>query len=101
MGTGTGAALAPETDGQVVRLLPCPLPIKSPWLNPIEPKWLHSKKRVVEAARILSTDELAERVCASFSCPHYPHLLAPLKEVPLKLAAKKSARPPRTSNLAA
>jgi len=87
--------------GQGVRLLPCFLPIKSPWLNPIEPKWLHSKKRVVEPARLLSAAELAERVCASFACPHHPHLLAPPKEVPLKIAAKKAAPSPRTSKKAA
>ena len=87
--------------GQGVRLLPCSLPIKSPWLNPIEPKWLHSKKRVVEPARLLSAADLAERVCASFSCPHHPHLRAPLKQVPLQLAAKKPALPPRASKKAA
>jgi hypothetical protein len=63
--------------GQGVRLLACYLPIKSPWLNPIEPKWLAGKKRVVEPARLLSAHEVAERVCAAYDCPHEPHLLAP------------------------
>jgi hypothetical protein len=33
--------------GVGVRIVGCPLPIKSPWLNPIEPKWVHGKKRIV------------------------------------------------------
>ena len=87
--------------GQGVRLLACYLPVKSPWLNPIEPKWLHSKKRVAEPARLLSADELTERVCATFDCPHHPHLLAPQKVVPLKIAAATDASPPRPSKKAA
>jgi hypothetical protein len=31
-----------------VRIVACPLPIKSPWLNPSEPKWVHGKRRVAE-----------------------------------------------------
>ena len=62
-----------------VRLIACYLPIKSPWLNPIEPKWLAGTKRVVEPTRLLSADELAERVCAAYGCPHHPHLVAPQK----------------------
>src|SRR5579872_3996386 len=59
--------------GHGVRLIACFLPVKSPWLNPIEPKWLSGKKRVVEPARLLSAAELEERVCATYDCPHYPH----------------------------
>ncbi len=33
-----------------VRIVACPLPVKSPWLNPIEPKWVHGKRRIVEPA---------------------------------------------------
>jgi transposase len=62
--------------GQGVRILSCFLPSKSPWLNPIEPKWLHGKRAIVEPARILSADELAERVCTHFGCAHEPHLSA-------------------------
>jgi len=65
--------------GQGVRLLACFLPSKSPWLNPIEPKWLAGKKRVVEPDRPLSAAELADRVCAVYDCPHEPHLVAPQK----------------------
>lgn len=57
-----------------VRIIVCPLPTKSPWLNPIEAKWMHGKRRVVEPARLLTADEIAERVCASFGCLHEPHL---------------------------
>jgi hypothetical protein len=63
--------------GRGVRLIVCFLPVKSPWLNPIEPKWLHGKKRVAEPARLLPAAELAERVCAAYDCPHYPHLIQP------------------------
>jgi hypothetical protein len=43
-----------KQSGQGVRLIVCYLPTKSPWLNPIEPKWLAGKKRVAEPARLLS-----------------------------------------------
>ena len=58
----------------MVRIVVCPLPTKSPWLNPIEPKWLHGKRWIVEPARLLTADEIAERVCACFGCLHEPHL---------------------------
>jgi transposase len=45
-----------------VRIVVCQLPRKSPWLNPIEPKWVHGKRAVSEADRLLSADELAMRV---------------------------------------
>ena len=64
-----------KQDGQGVRIVSCYLPIKSPWLNPIEPRWVHGKRRVVEADRLLTAQELAERVCAHFHCPHYEHLV--------------------------
>ena len=60
--------------GQGVRLLVCPLPTKSPWLNPIEPMWVHGKRRVAEPEEVLSPTELAERVCATFDQPYEPHL---------------------------
>jgi transposase len=50
------------------RFMVCRLPSKSPWLNPIEPKWVHGKRAVVEPARVLSTAELIERVCAYYPC---------------------------------
>jgi len=68
---------AVKETGEGVRILVCPLPIKSPWLNPIEPKWVHSKKRIVEPDRTLSAHELAERACAALNCHHEPHLPIP------------------------
>jgi hypothetical protein len=47
-----------------VRIVVCPLPKRSPWLNPIEPKWLHGKRNVAEADRVLEPDELMARVYA-------------------------------------
>lgn len=66
-----------RTTGTGVRIVPGLLPIKSPWLNPIEPKWVHGKRKVVEPARLLAARELAERVCAAFDCPYEPHLAIP------------------------
>jgi len=66
-----------RTTGTGVRIVPCPLPTKSPWLNPIEPKWVHGKRKVVEPDRLLPARELAERVCAVFGCPYEPHLVIP------------------------
>ena len=62
-----------------VRLVPCFLPSKSPWLNPIEPKWVHGKRRVAEPARLLTATELEERVCAAFDCPTTDRLAIPNK----------------------
>jgi hypothetical protein len=78
--------------GRGVRLLVSFLPVKSPWLNPIEPKWLHGKKRVTEPHRLRSSTELADRVCATYDCPHYSHLVAPpIPQKGNKPAAKKAA----------
>jgi DDE superfamily endonuclease len=60
--------------GQGVRLVSCYLPTKSPWLNRIEPHWVHGKRHIVEPARLLTPQELADRVCAHFGCSHEPHL---------------------------
>ncbi len=45
-----------------VRLVVCHLPSKSPWLNPIEPQWVHGKRAVSEPDRLLSAAELEARV---------------------------------------
>lgn len=50
------------------RLIVCRLPSKSPWLNPIEPKWAHGKRAVTEPARLLPMAELMERICAYYQC---------------------------------
>jgi len=60
-----------------VRIVACPLPIKSPWLNPIEPKWVHGKKRIVEPARLLTIDELEARVYEALDADHADHLAMP------------------------
>jgi hypothetical protein len=41
-----------KQSGTGVRILSCLLPTKSPWLNPIEAKWVYGKKNVVEADRL-------------------------------------------------
>src|SRR4051812_48243349 len=38
--------------GGGVRIVVCPLPTKSPWLNPIEAKWLHGKRPILETERV-------------------------------------------------
>jgi transposase len=63
--------------GQGVRIVSCYLPVKSPWLNPIEPKWVHGKRAIVEPARLLRAQEIADRVCAHFDCSHDAHLVIP------------------------
>jgi hypothetical protein len=57
-----------------VRLLVCFLPSKRPGLNAIEAHWVHGKRRVAEAERALTAEELADRVCAACGCAHEPHL---------------------------
>jgi transposase len=65
--------------GDGVRIIAGYLPIKSPWLNAIEATWVHGKRRVVDADRLLTIDELAERVSDAYGCPHEPHLTIPEK----------------------
>jgi hypothetical protein len=63
-----------------VRLLPLLLPKQSPWLNPIEPKWVHGKRAIVEPDGLLSARQLAQRVCAYYRCSYEPHLSLPDSE---------------------
>jgi len=63
-----------KKSGEEVRIVSCLLPKKSPWLNAIEPKWVHGKRKVVEPDGLLGAYELADRVCRVFDCPHYEHL---------------------------
>jgi hypothetical protein len=60
-----------------VRIVVCQLPVKSPWLNPIEPKWVHGKRRAVEPDRLLTGREVAERACAALGCAYEEHLALP------------------------
>lgn len=62
---------------RAVRIVACPLPTKNPWLNPIEPKWTHGKRRVVEPARLLTAAELEDRVYAALGADHADHLTMP------------------------
>lgn len=57
-----------------VRIIKCFLPVKSPWLNPIEPRWLHGKRAIVEPTRTLTAQELMERVCKYYRVEHLHHL---------------------------
>jgi len=58
------------------RLIVCQLPSKSPWLNPIEPRWVHGKRAIVEPERPLTAPEVIERVCAYYGCEN----LAPITQ---------------------
>jgi hypothetical protein len=60
--------------GKGCRLLVCRLPSRSPWLNPIEPRWVHGKRAVVEPARKLSGAELKQRLCEHYRSPLLPPL---------------------------
>jgi hypothetical protein len=62
-----------------VRVVVCQVPRKSPWLNPIEPQWVHGKRAVSEADQRRSADELAMRVYASYGCEQEAHLVMPKK----------------------
>ena len=65
--------------GRGVRIVVCRLPVKSRWLNPIEPKWVHGKRRVVEPDRLLTAQEVEERACAALAAAHEAHLTLPKK----------------------
>jgi DDE superfamily endonuclease len=67
---------AVKAAGRGCRLLVCRLPSRSPWLNAIEPKWVHGKRAVVEPARKLTAAELQQRLCAYYRTP----LLQPLAQ---------------------
>lgn len=48
------------------RLIVHQLPTKSPWLNPIEPRWVHAKRGVCEPDSDLTPGELRRRLCEHF-----------------------------------
>jgi transposase len=48
------------------RLLTHRLPVKSPWLNPIEPRWVHAKRGVCQPEGDLTPSELRRRLSAHF-----------------------------------
>jgi hypothetical protein len=51
-----------------VRIVACYLPVKSPWLNAIKPKWVHGKKATAEPQRKLTAQEVKDRVHAYYGC---------------------------------
>jgi len=57
-----------------VRILSCQLPSKSPWLNRIEPHWVHGKRAVVEPERTLTARELISRICKYYGCKQFRQL---------------------------
>jgi hypothetical protein len=59
------------------RIRVCGLPIKAPWLNPIEPEWVHGKRAIVEPGRKLAGDEVRQRACDYYGCPPQPTLPKP------------------------
>jgi hypothetical protein len=63
------AALQAQREGKPgLQLIPCWLPTWSPWLNRIEPHWVHGKRAIVEPARLLTANEVIQRVCDYFGC---------------------------------
>jgi hypothetical protein len=52
---------------------------QEPWLNPIEPKWVHGKRAVVKRDRVLDATELEARVYAYYRCAPETHLVIPEK----------------------
>ena len=69
-----------------VRILACRLPSKSPWLNPIEPKWVHGKRAIVEPERLLAAQEVETRACDYYGCERHERLRQtdPPKKQPAK-----------------
>jgi hypothetical protein len=57
-----------------VRIVACHLPVKAPWLNAIEPKWVHGKRAIVEPGRRLTAAEVVERVCGYYGCERLDRL---------------------------
>jgi transposase len=57
-----------------VRIVACRLPSKSPWLNPIEPRWMHGKRAIAEPERVLTAQEVEARVYAHYGCAHEQRL---------------------------
>jgi DDE superfamily endonuclease len=70
-----------------VRIVACYLPVKSPWLNAIEPKWMHGKKAVAEPERLLTAAEVEARACDYYGCARHERLRQ--TPPPKKPAAKR------------
>lgn len=61
-----------------VRIIACWLPVKTPWLNAIEPKWVHGKRAIIEPERKLTASEVVDRVCGYYECER----LEPISQQP-------------------
>ena len=57
-----------------MRIVVCFLTPKSPWLNQIEPKWMHGKRAVAEPNALLPFPEMERRIYAHFAWEPEPHL---------------------------
>jgi len=58
-----------------VRIIAWMLPSKSPWLNPMEPRWVHARRAVVEPNGQMTAVELKRRLGAHFRTePYMPTL---------------------------
>jgi hypothetical protein len=66
-----------KDSGEGVRIISCLLPKKRPWLNSMEPKWVHGKRKVVEPDGLFTAYELADGPCGVFDCPHREYLSIP------------------------
>ena len=66
-----------KREGQGLRIVRCPVPSKSPWLNPLEAHGVQGKRAVGEPTRLLTAAELVERVNAHFGCPSEDPLSIP------------------------
>ena len=55
-----------------LRLVICLLPVKSPWLNAIEAKWVHAKRAIIDPTHVLTVDQVKQRVCEYFGCELLP-----------------------------
>jgi hypothetical protein len=60
-------ALQGRREGKAgIQVIPCWLPTKSPWLHRLEPHWGQGQRARVEPARLLTAQEVIQRVCNSF-----------------------------------
>lgn len=57
-----------------VRIIRCQLPSQAPWLNPIEPHWMHGKKAICEPDGELTAEVIEKRVCNYFKSEQLPKL---------------------------
>jgi len=79
-----------------VRIVLCLLPVKSPWLNAIEAKWVHGKRAIAEPDRKLTAQEMKERIVAYYGWDHEPPLIQP---VVLKAPSKRQRAHPASQTV--